>query len=200
MRAWRARRVRVVHQIPHRVRVRPWTGRWDGAQRASLARALAGHPGVYGFRLAAGGQSLTVHHTAQLQAVIDTVHAAVQEHAPAAGTHPQPPAPAAGKRWARRRLLACAVVTLAIALLPEPIVPAMIVLRLLAAAIAAVVRYQAEAHADPCRLTRLLDGIACAIGIARAENVLRALVKHAIQQWATRWAEARLRQAFGQAA
>lgn len=184
--------LRVVHQIPHRVRLRPRSGRWTPHQRDRVAMALQRTAGVQSFRISE--HSLTVHHSAPLHAVIDAVQGAV---ARVAATRPRKASPQDQRqRGAARRLLACAVVSLAVALLPEPVAPAMILLRLLACGITAAVRYQAEAEAQAQRyaFTRLLDALAFVAGPARAENIVRALWKHCAAAVLRRWAEARLRQ------
>jgi hypothetical protein len=187
---------RVVHQIAHRVRLRPHAGRWTSRQKERVAAVLRHADGVQSFRIS--DHSLTVHHSAPLNAVIDSVQRAVAEpralHAPAVTTWRAGAAP--GQRGAARRLLACAVVSLAIALLPQPVAPAMILLRLLACGIAAAVRCQAAMHAKPCALTRFLDALACLAGFARADNLLRELLKHCAEAVLKPWAEARLRQAL----
>jgi len=195
--------LRVVHQIPRRVRLRPHTGRWTPHQKDRVAAALRRTSGVHSFRISE--HSLTVNHSAPLHAVLDSVRVAIMEpcapHSADTATKPSTATTSVRKtagrqRSAARRLLACAVVSLAVALLPQPVAPAMIVLRLLACGIAAAVRYQAEMHASPCALTRLLDVLATWVGLARAENILRALLKHCAETVLKRWAEARLRQAF----
>jgi hypothetical protein len=192
--------LRVVHQIHQRVRLRPHTRRWTREQRERVAAALRHTPGVHSFRISSGGHSVTIHHSAPVRTLIGSVQVAVaradiETAAPAPRAEPQV-RPAKRKRNAARRLLLCAVVSLAIALLPQPVAPAMIVLRLLACGVAAAVRYQAEAHAEPCALTRLLDALASLVGLARAEHLVRAILRHCVEAVLKRWAEARLRRLF----
>jgi hypothetical protein len=204
--------LRVVHQIPQRVRLRPHTGRWTPHQRERVTVALRRTSGVQSYRIS--HHSLTVHHSAPLHAVIDCVQHAIAEpqvpHAdpliartapaqlrqPAVLAPRQPAAIRSPRRRAAGRLLACAAVSLAIALLPQPVAPAMIILRLLACAITAGVRYHAETLAEPCTLTRLLDALASVVGLARADNLFRALFKHCVEAVLKRWLQARLRQTF----
>jgi len=190
--------LRVVHQVPQRVRLRPHVGRWTHEQCERLAAALRRTAGVQSFRLSASGHSLTVHHSAPLQAVLGSLQTAASAEpaatpAPTGATRSKP---SRKHRSAARRILLCAVVSLAIALLPEPLAPAMVVLRLLACVVTAAVRYHAEQHAQPCALTRVLDAVAFLIGLARAEKIVRALLKHCSEAVLKRWAESRLREAF----
>lgn len=193
--------LRVVHQVPQRVRLRPHAGRWTHAQCERISAALRRSAGVQSHRISASGHSLTVHHTAPLHAVLDRLQSAV---APPTAMPARAPG-ATGKRKrpdhasAARRLLVCAVATLAIALLPEPAAPAMLVLRVLICGITAAVRHHAEARVEPCRLTRLLDMLAFLVGLARAESLMRALLKHCAEWLLQRWTQARLRDAFAPA-
>lgn len=206
------RSLRVVHQIRQRVRLQPHTGRWTPQQRERVTAALRRTSGVHTFRIS--HHSLTVHHSAPLHAVIDCVQHAMAEPqvphtapliartAPVRLLQPAVPAPPESaaikspRRRAAKRLLACAAVSLAIALLPQPVAPAMIILRLLACAVTAGVRHHAETLAEPCALTRLLDALASVVGLARAENLVRALVRHCAEVVLKRWLQTRLQHAF----
>lgn len=186
--------LRVVHQLPERVRLRPCAGRWTRRQKECVAAALRRTSGVQAFRIS--DHSLVVEHSAPLPVVIETVAIAAQEPVPSTQVRAVRHAPGSRSgRSARRRLLACAVVTLAIALLPEPAAPAMIALRLVAGAITAMVRHHAESQARPGALTRILEAIEFLVGLARADNLLRALCKHCAQAVLKRWAEGTLRPA-----
>lgn len=134
-------------------------------------------------------RSLTVHHNVQPQAVIGCVGRALAEpDLPALPRVDALPVSRTAvlvqgesrRRCASRRLLVCAVAGLAIALLPDPLAPAMIALRLLACAITSAVQHHEEAFVEPCRLTRLLNTVAELVGLHRAENLIRALLKRCL--------------------
>jgi hypothetical protein len=189
--------LRVVHQVPQRVRLRPHVGRWSHEQCDRLAAALRRTAGVQGYRLSAAGQSLTVEHSAPVHVVLAALESAIARP-PSPRTQPARArdAGAGRRRSAARRLLLCAVVSLAIALLPEPVAPAMIVLRLLACGITAAVRYHAEQQAQAGGFTRVLEALAGLVGVVRAGSIVRALLQHCVASVLQRWAEKHLREAL----
>lgn len=186
----------MVHQLPQRIRLRPCAGRWTARQRDRLAAALRDVQGIEGFRVSE--HSLTVHHSMQPESVIGCVRRALMEPCLPAPTHVEVVPVLRTEvalhvddrhRHASRRLLVCAVAGLAIALLPEPVAPAMIALRLLACAAMSAVQHHDEALIVPCRLTRLLNTIADLIGLRRAENLIRALLKQFLVASLKNWAK-----------
>lgn len=193
--------VRIVHRLPHRVRLRPQAGCWTPAQAVRVAAALRRADGIQSFRVAR--HSLVIHHSAPLQAVLDSVRLAMtgsldrERHVPRPAAREAAPArldaTAARQRAARRRMLLCAAATLALALLPEPAAPAPILLRLVAIALTAAARRHAQRQAPPDLLTRVLDALAAFAGIVRAERLAMALLKQCAETLFERWLEPRQR-------
>jgi len=85
-------------------------------------------------------------------------------------------------RAASRRLIACAAIGLVIALMPGPVAPAMILLRLFVCAVTMAIERHALTVTEMPPAARWLGAVAFLVSLARADNITRALGAAALGQ------------------
>lgn len=179
--------LRVMHRIPGRVRVRIEGIEWTPHRVEQLMGKVALLHGVRSSRFTVHCASLTVVHVAAQESVLAEVRLILLQINVAPDLPARTPAavldPASMQaRVASRRLVACAVVGLAIALMPNPGAPALIVLRLCVCAASMAVERHALTVTEPPLIARWLGMLAFLVSLARADNMARAFVSEVLGQ------------------
>lgn len=183
-----------MHRLPGRVRLRIEGIEWTPQRVEQLMSRVARVQGVTASRFAVHCASLTVVHSAAQETVLADVRLillqikvppSVPVAIPAAAFYPA----SMPARTASRRLVACAVIGLVIAWMPNPVAPAMIVLRLFVCAVSMAVERHALSVTDMPPIARWLGVLAFLASLARADNVARALVAAVLGQLASRSGE-----------
>ena len=175
--------LRVMHRLPGRIRLRIEGIEWTPQRAEQLVGRVALVPGVASSRFAIHCASLTVVHVVAHEAVMAEVRQILLQIKVSASDVPvRPPATrsylaSTRARAAARRLVVCAVIGLVIALMPDPVAPAMILLRMVLSLVCMAVERQALAVTERPPVARLLGMLAFLASVARADHVARALAE-----------------------
>jgi hypothetical protein len=178
--------LRVVHELPNRVRIRLVSHRSD-ASLAALVAALRCSPLVVSFRLARDCNSVTVEHVGSTRAVMQLVtEGLVRRNLPRRDETSRAAAPLVRERQHRqvqeRRLVWCSAIGLALAILPTPARPGLLALRFALSIAVAIVQHRAECFTSTPRAAWVLDLMASAVSLLRAEHWLRELLRSLLLQ------------------
>lgn len=183
--------LRVMHRIPGRIRLRIKGIEWTPQTVEQLMDRLALVQGVTSSRFTVHCASLTVVHIAAQETVLAEVRLILLQidvlpelpaRAPAMVLSPVTTQESTQERAASRRLVACAAVGLVIALMPNPVNPAMIALRLFVCAVSMAVERRALTMTEPPPIARWLGMLAFLASLARADNLARTLLSELLGQ------------------
>jgi len=190
--------LRVRHRLPGRIRLRIEGIEWTPQLAERLVGRVARMQGVTASRFSIHCASLTLVHVSAQETVLAEVRQILRQLKVAAHEVPvQLPAamPHPARRQARaasRRLVACAVIGLVLALMPDPVTPAMILLRLVVGVVSAAVERQALTVTEMPPVARLLGRLALLVSVARADQLARTLAEAVLGQL---WSSPRTRTA-----
>ena len=176
----------MVHELPNRVRIRLVSHRSD-ASLAALVPALRCSALVVSFRLARDCNSVTVEHVASTRAVMQLVaEGLARRNLPRREETSRAAAPSVRERQHRRlqerRLVWCSAVGLALAILPTPAKPGLLALKFALSVAVAIIQHRAECFTSAPRAARVLDLMAWAVSLLRAEHWLRELLGSLLHQ------------------
>jgi hypothetical protein len=178
--------LRVVHELPNRVRLR-LVSHPSNASLEFLAAALRRSALVVSFRLARDCNSVTVEHVGSTRAVMQLVtEGLARRNLPHRDGTIRAAAPSVRERQHRqvqeRRLVWCSAVGLALTILPTPAKPGLLALRFALSIAVAIVQHRAECFTSAPRTARVLDLMAWVVSLLRAEHWLRELLGSLLHQ------------------
>jgi hypothetical protein len=168
----------VVHELPNRVRVR-LDARCCDISTASLMAALRASALVVSFRLARDCNSITVTHVATPHAILRLIKAGLERRTVVWDERVAAVASVREnerRRLEERRLVLCSAVGLALAVLPTPVKPGLLALRLALSITVAIVQRRAERFASAPLAARAMDMLTSLVSLWRAEHWLRELL------------------------